>query len=57
MAEVLKMELHQSEQRDGDEYLERDYLAAHKPKASLSAAEVGLLIGAGALLTLGVAWD
>ncbi|HEY3580329.1 MAG TPA: (Fe-S)-binding protein, partial [Pyrinomonadaceae bacterium] len=54
LAEVIQMALHQSGQRNGEEYLERHYLAAHKPKASLSAAEVGLLIGAGALLTLGV---
>ena len=54
LAEVIQMALHQNGQRNGEEYLERHYLAAHKPKASLSAAEVGLLIGAGALLTLSV---
>src|SRR5689334_11041994 len=54
LEEVIQMALHQSGQRNGEEYLERHYLAAYKPKASLSPAEVGLLIGAGALLTLGV---
>jgi Fe-S oxidoreductase len=54
LAEAIQMALHQSGPLNGEEYLEREYLAAHKPKASLSAAEVGILIGAGALLTLGV---
>ena len=54
LAEVIQMALHQNENEDGKEYPEQDYLAAHKPRASLSTVEVGLLVGAAALLTAGV---
>jgi Fe-S oxidoreductase len=55
LAEVIQMALHQNE-LDGEEYVEREYLAEHKPRASLSAVEVGLLVGAAAFLTAGVTW-
>jgi len=51
LAEVLQMALDQ--QDAGKEYPERDYLEAHKPKASLSTVEVGLVAGAA---ILGVSW-
>ncbi|HJT65534.1 MAG TPA: FAD-binding and (Fe-S)-binding domain-containing protein [Pyrinomonadaceae bacterium] len=54
LAEVIQMALHQKENQNGEGYLEKVFLEAHKPKASLTAVEVGLLLGAGALLTLGV---
>ena len=53
LAELIQLALHH-EKLTGDGYAERDYLAAHEPKASWPATEVGLLVGAGALLTLGV---
>jgi len=58
LAEVIQMALHQPENQNGFKYAEEVYLAEHKPAASLSPVEVGLLVGAGALLTLGVslAW-
>lgn len=54
LAEVIQMALHQNENDNGKEYPEQDYLAAHKPGASLSLVEVGLLVGAAALLTAGM---
>ena len=52
LAELIQMALHQN--GSVKDYPERDYLAAHRSNGSLSTTEVGLLIGAGALLSWGV---
>jgi FAD/FMN-containing dehydrogenase/Fe-S oxidoreductase len=46
LAEVIQMALHQNENQSDKEYPEQNYLAAHKPTASLSKVELGLLVGA-----------
>ena len=52
LAEVIQMALHQNDNGTAKNFPEQDYLVAHKPPASLSAVEVGLLVGAAALLTV-----
>jgi Fe-S oxidoreductase len=52
LAELIQMALHQNGRVS--DYPERDYLASHKSNGSLSPIEIGVLVGAGALLSWGV---
>ena len=54
LAEVIQMALHQGKSEQSEEFPEEVYLDTHKPAASLSVVEVGLLVGAAAALTAGV---
>ena len=52
LAELIQMALHQND--SVEDYPERDYLASHKSTAPLSLIEVGVLVGAAALLGWGM---
>ncbi len=56
LAEVIQMALHQNGNASSKEYPEREYLKAHSLSESLSAIEVAVLVGAGALVTGGLIW-
>ncbi|MDQ3907267.1 MAG: hypothetical protein M3268_02870, partial [Acidobacteriota bacterium] len=56
LAEVIELALHDARPAPVGDYPEKKYLAEHAQDDSPTAAEVALMIGAGALVAGGLAW-